>query len=94
MVCPDDARLRQKLETLYERSPAIPLQTRIMTLWQRLQFVIIRELTRDRSEPRITQAYDADGQIIWQVYDPFTEQRLFFASELEVRIWLENRYLN
>ena len=43
-------------------------------------------------EPKISQKCDRKGNIYWQIYDPVTRQYTSFASEKEVRIWLEKRY--
>jgi hypothetical protein len=42
-------------------------------------------------EPRIRHKYQA-GQSYWQVYDPTTQRSERFATEQEVRVWLEQRY--
>ncbi|WRH67036.1 MAG: hypothetical protein RSE13_00635 [Planktothrix sp. GU0601_MAG3] len=45
-----------------------------------------------QTEPKIWQKKDADGNIIWQTYDPVTGYQARFDTEQEVRIWLEKRY--
>lgn len=44
------------------------------------------------TEPKIWQKKDADGNMIWQIYDPVTGYKARFDTEQEVRIWLEKRY--
>jgi thiamine biosynthesis lipoprotein ApbE len=44
------------------------------------------------SEPDIWQTHDRDGAIVWHTYDPSNGQSHLFASEDEVRVWLEKRY--
>lgn len=44
------------------------------------------------TEPKIWQKKDAEGNIIWQTYDPVTGDQARFDTEQEVRIWLEKRY--
>ena len=53
---------------------------------------IIRFLSSN-SEPRIEFKRDRLGNHFWRVYDPNTNQSATFSSELEVRIWLEQRYV-
>lgn len=48
--------------------------------------------TSNYQEPKINQKCDRQGNIYWQIYDPVTRQYASFASEKEVRIWLEKRY--
>ena len=49
-------------------------------------------LITKRVEPHVRQKRDRFGNFYWQVYDPISRSYLFFNSELEVRIWLENRH--
>ena len=44
------------------------------------------------SEPIISEHSDEDGEHYYRVYDPIYEKNLYFASEEDVRIWLEKRY--
>lgn len=43
------------------------------------------------SEPHVRQV-NRKGQIVWRVYDPVSRRHHEFTSELELRIWLEERY--
>ena len=45
-----------------------------------------------QTEPKIRQEKDAEGNIIWQTYDPVTGRQARFDTEQEVRVWLEKRY--
>lgn len=45
-----------------------------------------------KDEPHIWQTRDRNGDVLWNAYDPVTDRSLYYASEAEVRIWLENRY--
>lgn len=94
MVCPNDAQIRQQLETLYQQSPSIPFRTRLIDFARQIGAAIVYELTRDRSAPHISTFYTVDGKQQWHVYDPMTKERFTTQSELEVRIWLESRYLD
>ena len=55
--------------------------------WQSLLTLLL-----GKSEPIIEQYSGDNGQTVYSVYDPFTEQRLTGLSETEVRVWLEQRY--
>jgi len=43
-------------------------------------------------EPRVWQTGDGAGNITWHVCDPASNTSASFASEAEVRVWLEERY--
>lgn len=43
------------------------------------------------SEPQVWQVH-RDGQTAWRVYDPISRHQAEFTSEMELRIWLEERY--
>ncbi|MBD2460108.1 hypothetical protein H6G89_03525 [Oscillatoria sp. FACHB-1407] len=44
------------------------------------------------SELRVWQTQDQTGGIWWNVYDPTTQQTARLLSEMEVRVWIEQRY--
>lgn len=51
-----------------------------------------QNLLLEKSEPQIEQKRDRYGNPYWQVYD-YTKKKFYeFASEQEVRVWIENRY--
>lgn len=44
-------------------------------------------------EPKVWQKVDRQGRTVgWRVFDPESGQTIPFGSELEVRLWLEQRY--
>lgn len=43
-------------------------------------------------EPSISHIVDRDGYSCWRVEDPRTQRTYWFATEGEVRIWLERQY--
>ena len=43
-------------------------------------------------EPVIEERRDRTGALYWRVYDPITQDRKFFYSEDDVRVWLDQRY--
>ena len=45
-------------------------------------------LTR-QLEVKVWHSLDRSGHILWHVYDPYTERTYNFASEQEVRAWLD-----
>ncbi len=44
------------------------------------------------AEPKIWQMTSRNGVMIWNVYDPTTKESTSFATEADVRSWLEQRY--
>lgn len=44
------------------------------------------------SEPQITTRQDASGNPCFSAYDPVSQQHYTFATEQELRIWLDQRY--
>lgn len=44
------------------------------------------------TEPQIWQTHNSMGDILWNVYDPSTNQTSVFYSETEVRVWIDERY--
>ncbi|MEM9486101.1 MAG: hypothetical protein AAGA83_20690 [Cyanobacteria bacterium P01_F01_bin.116] len=50
------------------------------------------KLATGSTEPMINQQCNSNGQTVYSVYDPVTEQQLDGLSEAEVRTWLEQRY--
>lgn len=52
---------------------------------------IVYPLTRS-GEPQVWKKCDRQGNIVYQVYDPYTRTSANLESEQAVRIWLESRY--
>lgn len=50
------------------------------------------QMIAGNSEPRVWQKRDRNGELLWYVYDPETDQTTRFVEESEVRSWLEQRY--
>lgn len=94
MVYPDNARIRSRLEAVYQKSPSNPLHQRCAEFLRQIGLAIVHELTRDRNEPRISRYYDIEGNALWHVYNPVTKTRFTTVSELEVRAWLERHHLD
>ncbi|MGB3310868.1 MAG: hypothetical protein WBG32_07100 [Nodosilinea sp.] len=94
MVCPNDAYLRQQLESAYQKSPSRSFSTQFVAFLRQISAALVDELTRDRTAPRISKYYDVEGKLLWHVYDPSRRQRFTTASELKVREWLERRHLD
>ncbi len=44
------------------------------------------------NELRVWKATDAAGQPVWRAYDPLTQRRAEFDCELDLRVWVEERY--
>ena len=49
-------------------------------------------LFADPHEPRIRRGIHKNGALFWHVYDPVTGESAHLFEELEVRMWLEERY--
>lgn len=64
-----------------------PQSNRLQRLWQ-----AFLKFAEGSQEPRIRQVCDRQGNSTWRVYDPISGQSMSFASEAEVRLWLEQRY--
>ena len=54
--------------------------------WQQLGRSLVTFLTGS-SEPKIRKTNQG-----WHVFDPLSNQTLYFPTEQELRIWLEQRY--
>ncbi|TVP66548.1 MAG: hypothetical protein EA342_11575 [Leptolyngbya sp. LCM1.Bin17] len=80
-------RQRYRLEQLVAKQPSLPWRQVLTQAGQRL----VRFLTANPAEPRIWQSSQR-GQVIWWIYDPVSQRRQSFQSELEVRQWLDSRY--
>jgi hypothetical protein len=65
--------------------------SKLTSLLQQFKTSLTKLLTCS-SEPQIWQKRDRQGNLVWRMYDPQTNQSAVFASEEEVRIWLEERY--
>ncbi len=75
----------KRLELIPDSAPTQPRRW----FWQWLQAVLV--YFDGRSGLRVWQA-SQNGQIVWRVYDPITHRRAEFADELDLRVWLEERY--
>lgn len=67
-----------------QRKAATPSQ------WQQVLSRFLQFLS-PKNEPTVSQIW-RDGQQVWRVYDPQTQEKMTFATETEVRSWLESRY--
>lgn len=52
----------------------------------------VLKLATGSSEPIIDHHQDDQGNTVYSVYDPSTQQQLDNLSEAEVRTWIERRY--
>lgn len=88
----DSARLFSPATTWYgDRRPSPPkppVKSSGASVWQ----AIWSALTSNSNEPRVRQIRDRSGHLIWQAYDPITNQTHSFDSENGVRVWIEHRY--
>jgi hypothetical protein len=71
------------------RSPSQPtVSVRLSELWQGL----LSHLSPSTAAPRTWATLTADGQTLWNAYDPVSGRTIRHASDNEVRTWLEERY--
>jgi hypothetical protein len=56
-------------------------------LWQHL----VTHFTHP-PEPKVHKKSNRRGDMWWEVYDPYTNMKASFTSELEVRMWLDQRH--
>jgi hypothetical protein len=76
------------LQTKVPENSAVSLGARLKQLWHRLI-----DWVESTSEPRVWQKRDRHGNVIaWYVYDPQLGYTTSFSSELEVRLWFEQRH--
>jgi hypothetical protein len=61
------------------------------TIWTRLWDGLF-QLLAPKTEPRISQKRESDGNDYYHVYDPVTGVSRTFGSEQETRIWLDRRF--
>lgn len=59
--------------------------------WQQVWQFLLNAIVPS-SDPKIYQKRDRQGNIYFRVYDPATGSTSVFATEKEVRIWLDQRY--
>jgi hypothetical protein len=80
--------LHPELQQNFCRLHPPTLQERWQWLWQ----ACIRKLAAS-NELKVWQKTDRQGRRkAWHVYDPTDNRVTCFGSELEVRLWLEQRY--
>lgn len=61
------------------------------SIWTRLRDGLF-QLLAPKTEPRIVQKREPDGNEYYHVYDPVTGNSKTFGSEQETRIWLDRRF--
>ncbi|UBF27230.1 hypothetical protein K9N68_04500 [Kovacikia minuta CCNUW1] len=66
------------------RAPEPKLITWLNSLWESLTTSSPKKL-----EPEIWQRMDQEGNVWWDAYDPVAGQVMYFASEEEIRMWLD-----
>jgi hypothetical protein len=80
--------LRSSIKPGNER-PFQLLKSLLKSLWRSLSDSILS----GSYEPKVRHKVDRQGRIVsWQVFDPESGRIISFGSELEVRLWLEQRY--
>jgi hypothetical protein len=80
-----------KIEKQYIGKPIMTLHPRLSAIWHSVWHQLLQSLNND--EPRIWNKVNRQGQTTtWYVYDPNSGGTQQFGSEIEVRLWLENRF--
>ena len=92
MVCPSSANNRENLETIFQKSPNLSFQHQFRSWIKQIGLAILREVTRDPNELRISRYTDINGQPIWHAYDPVSHCQFSTRSEAELRIWIDSRF--
>lgn len=75
------------LQNIKQRKQKQTFLLRLSHLLQKLFVTLVKE-----PEPTVGQVKDHLGNTIWCVYDPITGQSARLNSEVEVGLWLEERY--
>lgn len=75
------------LQSIKQRKQEQTFLFRLSHLFQKLVVTLIKA-----PEPRIGRVKDHLGNTIWCVYDPITGQSARLSSEVEVNLWLKQRY--
>ncbi len=77
------------------QSNIVPFQVKrrvaSLTFWERFWEGLFT-LLMPSSEPRIRRIHSSQNSEAYQVHDPVTGQTKIFGSELETRIWLDQRF--
>jgi hypothetical protein len=64
-----------------------------ITTWLKHCWKTLIDVMAGSYEPKVWHKCDRQGRIVaWYVYDPEMGRSTSFGSELEVRLWLEQRY--
>lgn len=72
------------LESLNKKQKLEPLVSRIFQ-------ALVAKLSNG-NDPQIRLEYSPSGNEYWHVYDPTTGKAETFATEADVRVWVEQRY--
>ncbi|MFE4107206.1 hypothetical protein [Almyronema epifaneia] len=81
---------RQQLEKTLKRSQTEFAKNAIAQLFSRLGSTLLNLLI-ESDQPRV-RVREANGETVWQAYDPVSRHQAAFNSEEELRAWLEQRY--
>lgn len=87
-LCPQNSLICHQIVSFpLRKNQSQKLKLNFHKLWSNL----VNYLSRP-PEPKVKKKTNSRGEIWWEVYDPYTNLSASFASELEVRIWLDERY--
>ena len=66
-------------------------EDRLQKLIQQI-LVWMKAILFSSSEIQVWCTYDAQGNLLWNAYDPITRQITCNVSETEIRAWIEQRH--
>ena len=81
--------LQKKMVKLYQQLYPTTKPSEKITGFKQVLERLVDFLTR-QFEVKVWRSLDRSGNISWHVYDPYTERTYNFASETEVRVWLDS----
>lgn len=67
------------------------LKSQCLTQLRRLGRAVARYISLS-DEPKIYQCTGRQGEQYWRIYDPRLNQNITLSTDIEVRLWLEQRY--
>ncbi|NEQ54586.1 MAG: hypothetical protein F6K11_31390 [Leptolyngbya sp. SIO3F4] len=69
--------------------PKFSSESRTTNSWLTRAYQTLKQWLTVNNEISVKQVVDGDGNIQWEVYDPYTRQRKLMASEEVALIWLD-----
>ncbi len=86
------SRTYEQLELLPAGSLSSHPPSKVAPSLKRLIGRLLRFFAPSDDQPRINIRYSLNGEVLFDAYDSFTQQRQRYRSEEALRIWLEQRH--